>query len=120
MRWFYVLKNHLLNHGLLVELKFFSSTFYIYFTSKEALISGKFPSVTFGSSEPEETGASNKETTRREDDNGLRQCNKVVKLKQSINCRKVTWVTRIFFEMKLGKTEWLRSNSSTVIEKYKP
>ena len=75
----YLLKNIIANHGLLTEEhrckswftcgnSFFSGIFYIYFTSKGTRISEKFPSVTFGSSGPEETGASIKEITRPEDD----------------------------------------------------
>ena len=64
----YLLKKHCCKSWFTCRNSFFSGIFYIYFTSKGTHISGKFPSVTFRSSGPEETGASIKEITRPEDD----------------------------------------------------
>ena len=60
-------RNIVANHGSLVEIVFLV-VYYIYFTSKGTSISGKFPSVTFGSSGPEQAEASIREITRPEDD----------------------------------------------------
>ena len=59
-------RNIVANHGF--RNSFFSGVFYTYFASKGTSILGKFPSVTFGNSGPEQIGASIKEITRPEDD----------------------------------------------------